>query len=87
MRCCVVVNLATGYAPEAAPALPLTIPLPLSLLSVSIFQSALSVRQSRLLRSDHPHGLSAERPEAVTGELFWGYLRQGRGWFLVGARS
>lgn len=79
MRCRVVVNLVTGYAPELLRSCPLTIPPPLPFVSVSIFQSALSPRQSHRLRSDHPHGLPAERPEAVTGGGFWGDLRQGRG--------
>ena len=65
--------------PQSCSGLALTIPPPLPFVSASIFQSVLSPRQSHLLRSDHPHGLPAERPEAVTGELFWGDLRQGRG--------
>ena len=83
MRCRVVVNLVTGYAPELLRSCPLTIPPPLPFVSVSIFQSALSPRQSHRLRSDHPHGLPAERPEAVTGGFSGGiYVRGGDGvWF------
>jgi hypothetical protein len=61
---------ATGYDPEPLRSCLLTIPRPLPLLSVSIFQSALSPRQSNQFRSEHSHSLSAERPEAVTGGFF-----------------
>lgn len=70
---------ATGYPPDLLRFAPRTIPRPSSLVSVSIFQSVLSLRQCHQFRSEHPHGLPAERPEAVTGGGVWRYLRQGRG--------
>jgi hypothetical protein len=78
----------TGYAPELLRSCPLTIPPPLPFVSVSIFQSALSPRQSKQFRSEHPHGLPAERPEAVTGGFSGGiYVWGGYGSWLERERE
>jgi len=77
----------TGYTPERLRSCLLAILPPLLLVRHPIFQSVLSPRQCHQFRSEHPHGLPAERPEAVTGGFFWGYLRQGRRWLLARARA
>lgn len=77
----------TGYPPDFLRSAPRTILPPLPLVRPCIFQSALSPRQSHMLRSEHPQDFPAKRPEAVTGGVFKGNLRQGRGWLLARARA